>query len=214
MVEEFEKAVADKTKKYNTSEENAIFAFQIMTGGGQGAYQRWVVRKDRSFFDQDNTEELKYWNDNVDPYIADKSGQKIWQMLKGASHGWDEPRTPLKYYVQNTVVVKRGKNQDFMNIQRRLKQMMSETEYTGNRAVFRLNSGGNNQTFMVISGFDSHATSFTNNLAEETNFADAYNEKFGENAWSEDWTAASEAIETWGSSVVKMMYRADLSSKL
>ena len=131
-------------------------------------------RKDRSFFDQDNAEELKYWNDNVDPYIADKSGQKIWQMLKGASHGWDEPRTPLKYYVQNTVVVKRGKNQDFMNIQRRLKQMMSETEYTGNRAVFRLNSGGNNQTFMVINGFDSHAASFSNNLPEETNFADAY----------------------------------------
>ena len=50
MVEEFEKAVADKTAKYNTTEEDAIFAFQIMTGGGQGAYQRWVVRKDRSFF--------------------------------------------------------------------------------------------------------------------------------------------------------------------
>ena len=214
MVEEFEKAVADKTKKYNANEDDAIFAFQIMTGGGQGAYQRWVVRKDRSFFDQDNAEELKYWNDNVDPYIADKSGQKIWQMLKGASHGWDEPRTPLKYYVQNTVVVKRGKNQDFMNIQRRLKQMMSETEYTGNRAVFRLNSGGNNQTFMVINGFDSHATSFSNNLPEETNFADAYNEKFGDNAWSEDWTAASEAIEMWGSSVVKMMYRPDLSTQL
>ena len=214
MVEEFEKAVADKTKKYNANEDDAIFAFQIMTGGGQGAYQRWVVRKDRSFFDQDNAEELKYWNDNVDPYIADKSGQKIWQMLKGASHGWDEPRTPLKYYVQNTVVVKRGKNQDFMNIQRRLKQMMSETEYTGNRAVFRLNSGGNNQTFMVINGFDSHAASFSNNLPEETNFADAYNEKFGENAWSEDWTAASEAIEMWGSSVVKMMYRPDLSTQL
>ena len=34
MVEEFEKAVADKTAKYN-AEENAIFAFQIMTGGNK-----------------------------------------------------------------------------------------------------------------------------------------------------------------------------------
>ena len=214
MVEEFEKAVADKTAKYNATEEDAIFAFQIMTGGGQGAYQRWVVRKDRSFFDQDNAEELKYWNENVDPYIADKSGQKIWQMLKGASHGWDEAGTPVKYYVQNTVVVKRGKNQDFLTVHRRIKQLMSEIEYTGNRALFRLNSGGNNQTFMVINGFDSHATSFSNNLPEGTNFANAYNEKFGENAWQEDWSAASEAIEMWGSSVVKMMYRPDLSSKL
>ena len=30
MVEKFEKAVANKTKKYNTSEETAIFAFQII----------------------------------------------------------------------------------------------------------------------------------------------------------------------------------------
>ena len=62
-----------------------------MTGGGQGAYQRWVVRK-VGFFDQDKKEELKYWNENVDPYIADKSGQKIWMRLKGASHGWDESK--------------------------------------------------------------------------------------------------------------------------
>ena len=32
MIEEFEKAVAEKTQKYNNSTENAIFAFQDMTG--------------------------------------------------------------------------------------------------------------------------------------------------------------------------------------
>ena len=214
MVEEFEKAVADKTAKYNATEEDAIFAFQIMTGGGQGAYQRWVVRKDRSFFDQDNAEELKYWNENVDPYIADKSGQKIWQHIKNASHGWDRAGTPVKYYVQNTVVIKRGKNNDFLKVHRRLKQVMSETEYTGNRGIFRLVSGGNNQTFMIINGFDSHEAVFTNNLSDDKNWRDIYDEKFGETAWEEDWPAANEAIEMWGSSVVKMMYRPDLSSKL
>ena len=87
MVEEFEKAVADKTAKYNATEEDAIFAFQIMTGGGQGAYQRWVVRKDRSFFDQDNAKELKYWNENVDPYIADKSVKKFGKCLRVQAMG-------------------------------------------------------------------------------------------------------------------------------
>ena len=33
---------------------------------------------------------------------------------------------------------------------------MSKMEYTGNRGVFKLVSGGNEQTFMVIRGFDSH----------------------------------------------------------
>ena len=208
MVEEFEKAVADKTAKYNATEEDAIFAFQIMTGGGQGAYQRWVVRKDRAFFDQDNAEELKYWNENVDPYIADKSGQKIWQHIR------NEPRTPVKYYVQNTVVVKRGKNNDFLKLHRRLKQIDLETEHTGNRGVFRLISGGNNQTFMVIRGFDSHEAVFTNNLSDDKNWRDVYDEKFGETALEEDLPAYNDAIEMWGSSVVKMMYRPDLSSKL
>ena len=136
MVEKFEKAVADKTKKYNTSEESAIFAFQIMTGSSQGAYQRWMVRKDVSYFDQDTSDELKYWNENVDPYIANKSGQRIWQILKSASHGWDEPRSPLKYYTQRVYVVKRGKNQDFLTPHRRLKALFSDIEYSGNRAIF------------------------------------------------------------------------------
>ena len=37
-------------------------------------------------------------------------------------------------------------------------------EYTGNRGVFKLVSGGNEQTFMVIRGFDSHSETFTTNL--------------------------------------------------
>ena len=174
---------------------------------------RFHENQSQSRMPQDTTL-ASIWNENVDPYIADKSGQKIWQMLKGASHGWDEAGTPVKYYVQNTVVVKRGKNQDFMKVHRRIKQLMSEIEYTGNRALFRLNSGGNNQTYMAISGFDSHADTFTNNLPEGTNFVGFYNEKHGENAWQDDWSAANDAIEMWGSSVVKMMYRPDLSSKL
>jgi hypothetical protein len=215
MVQKFEKAVADKTKKYNTTEETAIFAFQIMTGSSQGSYQRWMVRKDVSYFDQDTSDELKYWNENVDPYIANKSGQRIWQINKLASHGWDEPRSPLKYYTQQVYVVKRGHNGDFMTPQRRLKQLFSDIEYSGNRAVFKLISGGNNQTFMIISGFDNHdRTSSSNNLPEGTNWQDAYNTKFGENAWSEDWGAQNDAIEMWGSNSVKMQFRPDLSTEL
>ena len=52
--------------------------------------------------------------------------KKFGNILKGASHGWDEPRTPVKYYVQNTVVIKRGKNNDFLKVHRRFKQVMSK----------------------------------------------------------------------------------------
>ena len=215
MVDKFEKAVADKTKKYNTSEETAIFAFQIMTGSSQGAYQRWMVRKDVSYFDQDTSDELKYWNENVDPYIANKSGQRIWQILKSASYGWDEPRSPLKYYTQQIYVVKRGKNQDFMTPHRKLKQLFADNEFSGNRAVFRLVSGGNNQTFMIVSGFDNHDNSLTSsNLPDGTSWRDAYITKFGEDAYSADWGNQYDAIEMWGSNSVKMQFRPDLSTEL
>ena len=102
-----------------------------------------------------------------------------------------------------------------MTPQRRLTQLFSEIEYTGNRAVFRLVQGGNNQTFMIMSGFNTHDRSTnSSNLSDGISWEDAYNEKFGENAWSEDWTARNEAIETWGSNVSKMQFRPDLSSQL
>ena len=186
-----------------------------MTGTSAGAYQRWVVRKDVSYFDQDSSDELKYWNENVDPYIADKSGQRIWQRFIGASHGWEERNGPMKYYSQQVMVVKRGKNGDFMTPQRRLAQLFSDIEFTGNRAVFKLVSGGNNQTFMIMSGFNNHDRSNnSSNLPDGKSWEDAYNEKFGENAWSEDWSAQNEAIETWGSNVSKMQFRPELSTKL
>ena len=66
-----------------------------------------------------------------------------------------------------------------------------------------------------MSGFNSHDRSNnSSNLPDGKSWEDAYNEKFGENAWSEDWSAQNEAIETWGSNVSKMQFRPDLSSKL
>ena len=116
MTEEFEKAVAEKTKKFNSSEENAFFTFQTLTGNQQGAYQRWQVRKSVGYFDEDRKKEGKYWNDNVDPMIAEKSGQIIWMRLKGASHGWEQTRQKREIieFQENSVdFVEDNKSEDF-----------------------------------------------------------------------------------------------------
>ena len=68
---------------------------------------------------------------------------------------------------------------------------------------------------MIVSGFDSHdRRSNSSNLNDGTNMQDAYNAKFGENAWNEDWGAQDNAIEMWGSNSVKMQFRPDLSTEL
>ena len=71
MVEKFEQAASKKMKKYNSTAENAMFTFNIMDGENQGMYARVIGYKDWDFMNsqEDRSDELKYWRDNVDPYI-------------------------------------------------------------------------------------------------------------------------------------------------
>ena len=64
-VEAFEKAVKEKTAKWNASPETAIFAFKVVNGQNTGTYERWMTRKDRAFFDIDHSAEIAYWAKNV-----------------------------------------------------------------------------------------------------------------------------------------------------
>ena len=67
QISEFEKAVKEKTNKWNTNLETAIFTFEVVNGPKSGTYERWVTRKDRSFFDQDFSKEIEYWKKEKDP---------------------------------------------------------------------------------------------------------------------------------------------------
>ena len=80
MVEKFEQAAAKKMKKYNSTAENAMFTFNIMDGENQGMYARVIGYKDWDFMNsqEDRSDELKYWRDNVDPYIENSTS---WRSL-------------------------------------------------------------------------------------------------------------------------------------
>lgn len=85
QISDFEIAVKEKTKKWNNTLETAIFTFEVVNGPNTGTYERWVTRKDRSFFDQDFSKEIDYCRENVSKYIADQSGEQTWRIFKGAS---------------------------------------------------------------------------------------------------------------------------------
>ena len=42
-----------------------MLSFEVVNGPNSGTYERWVTRKDRSFFDQDFSKEIEYWKKNV-----------------------------------------------------------------------------------------------------------------------------------------------------
>ena len=213
----FEKAVATKTKKWNNTPETAIFTFEVLNGPNAGPYERWVLRKDRAFFDQDFSAEIAYWDKNVAATIADESGQQTWRRFKGSSYGWDnETATPNKFYQQDRVIVKQGMTNEFIRVHERFAKLMKKLEYTGNRTVFRIENGGNTREFAVVYGYDQHGGEgggIFMGLKEGEDLEDAYNEMFGYDAWYKDWEASRGAIELWGSLAQKTKFRPDLSTQ-
>ena len=83
QISEFEKAVKEKTNKWNTNLETAIFTFEVVNGPNSGTYERWVTRKDRSFFDQDFSKEIEYWKKMLKSISLIKVVNKLGEFLRG-----------------------------------------------------------------------------------------------------------------------------------
>ena len=99
MSQKFEAAAAKKTKKYNSTAENGIFTFNIMDGENQGMYSRVIGWKNWDFMNsnEDRSEELKYWRDNVDQYVDSSTGWKVWRRVKwifSKNHSTEKNKRP------------------------------------------------------------------------------------------------------------------------
>jgi len=85
MVDKFEKAVAKKTKMFNTEEGSIIFTYRVLTGNNTGNYERYLVGQSSDSYDMDRSEELEYWEKNVAPYGDPVGGQVRWLQEQWAS---------------------------------------------------------------------------------------------------------------------------------
>ena len=53
MVDKFEKAVAKKTKMFNTEEGSVILTYRVLTGNNSGVYERYLINQKSSSYDMD-----------------------------------------------------------------------------------------------------------------------------------------------------------------
>ena len=60
MVDKFEKAVAKKTKMFNSEEGDIILTYKVLTGNNAGVYERYLVGQKSSSYDLDRSDELEY----------------------------------------------------------------------------------------------------------------------------------------------------------
>ena len=190
MVDKFEDAAAKKTKKFNASNNNLIVTYKIVTGQDFGTYLRIQPFQKSKDYDKDRSNELKYWSENVIPYVESSGGQKRWVRLP-----WGDVNTdgnPNKYLTQHSYIIKPGKSGDFRRWLDRIGQISSERRPDLARVVLSIISGGNWQEYVVFNGFDKYEAV----LKEyDTSWEEEYNKRFGSNSWDDDRESFQSSVD-------------------
>ena len=214
MEDKFVQAAEKKMKKFNSTAETAMFTFEIMDGENQGMYSRVVGWKDWSYMNsqEDRSEELKYWKDNVDPFIEESTGWKVWRRLQGISHNWT-PTTTFKYMLVQRRFIKPGHDQAVVHFLQRAKMVYEKHNYTGITGIFRVMSGGNTNEYIICDGFNEYGVG--GEFPEtEKNMEELYNEMFGWEAYRKDAQEYNDALEMYSRTTERHHFNEKLSTTL
>jgi len=194
---DFEAAAAKKTAMFNTSNKTAIITYRVITGSSSGTYVRVESGKSPADYDLDRSAEGKYWSDNVAKFVGKTSGQVRWQLLNNGSLNYNPEAAPSKYVVRNTYNVKADRVTHFRRFMSRVADVLKKRGSTTTRLLFRLESGGNRNQFIVAVGYDTHKR--TEEVVEQENtFREDYNDMFGFGTFEDDVTNFDASLEYWG----------------
>ena len=152
MVDKFEKAVAKKTKMFNSEEGDIILTYKVLTGNNAGVYERYLVSQKASSYDLDRSDELEYWAKNVAPYGDPVGGQQRWQLAEPLNIG----EGAKKYMNKRIFVIKNGMDDHVYKYLWRQGKVVEKRNPDAVRRAFRLVSGGDTQILAVFSLFDSY----------------------------------------------------------
>ena len=202
MVDKFEKAVAKKTKMFNSEEGDIILTYKVLTGNNAGVYERYLVSQKASSYDLDRSDELEYWEKNVAPYADQMGGQVRWLHEEWASIGESGPPK----YLQKTII--RFKPGMASHVGRRLArtgETWEKRDPNAWRRVFSIASGGDLNLFVVFAGFDR----FENVLENDSTFEEDYNELFGWEQNSIDQENFFKSLREWNSIIRETLERVD-----
>ena len=192
MIEQFEKAAGKKTEKFNSSKDNLIVTFKVVTGANSGQYVRMMPWQSLEDYDRDRSEELKYWQENVAEYADAIGGSQRWARMKWGDVNIKEGEGPAKYLTQTDYLVKTDRWDDFRRWLERIGDIDGERIPEHRRILLTLISGGNwnlTTSFVGFNQYDRKSNEF------DTTWEEKYNEKFGANSWNYDRKAFRESIE-------------------
>lgn len=213
MRADFEKAAAKKTAMFNATPETAITTYRIITGPNSGAYFRVESNKSAEDYDRDRSAEGKYWEDNVDKYVAKDNGQLRWWRVNNGSYDPNPDRKSNFKYVSRTFYdVKPGKVMHFLRWMNRMSKIAEKRDWDG-RSLYRLYSGGNGNRFVQSAGFDTYKRAEADDTEPDTTVREDYNEMFGWGSFDEDRDNFYASLEYWGIQRDLMQLVPEMSTK-
>ena len=154
----FIKAVADKTKKYNSKKGTAVIrTYEVVNGPNQGSFVRTVPPGGWDRFDNIPTNQQKgrdYWRKNVMPLVENAGGQVIWEILSDVSYNGSGETGPGKLVRVRYYHLKPGAS--MIGLAKKMKDAMESINSKVRVGWYKLNSGGDRSTWAVASVHDTY----------------------------------------------------------
>lgn len=200
MTADFEAAVAKKMRQFNNSAETGMVTYKIVTGRNSGTYERVESMKYPKDYDKDRSAEADYWQKNVSKFVEKASGQLRWDRINNATLNWDpeNPGSPSKYLERTTYDVKPDGIMHFRRFVYRITKTLEKRGFKDTQLMFRCISGGSDNMFVVVRGWNNYADKPWTDVEHENDFMEDYEELFGWGTFREDQKNFDSSLESWG----------------
>lgn len=189
----FEKAVAKKTKMYNSEDDQPRWiTSRILSGTEANNYLRMQLTKDISDFDNEDIQGNQYWEKTVGP-LHTSLGNRYWQRSNWASY---VPENPKQMNLRRIIYYnyKDEGEEDFWRFRGRVKRAMTESGYPSRMSVLVCNSGCIGNVVQVRFHHDGFAGQSSDYGEPLQSVISKYNELYGEDAYEQDSGKASDAL--------------------
>lgn len=205
---ELEKAIKEKTDKFNKASVDPIYTYRVMSGARSGQLVRAIGPKDWTYYEKEN-EGAKHWNQYVTPLIESSSGREFYVTMKDMSYN-GKGEASAKYADVSEFSVRPGHEYEFTSFVRAVTKIASENKSKARYETYRLESGGTGSKYVIIWHYETLSEKSDNS----ENWPEWYNKiKGSPAAWANDYETIMESLEIYGINNFLCEYLPDLSSK-
>jgi len=216
--QDLRKGLEDKTKKYNSKENDPriyTFAVRASQRGSMSGVLRMSYGEtlgELSVGGSGQPGMMEYWMENVDKYIESNSPSEIFTLRKSATHndalGTEKPFRRVFHYI-----IKPGQWDKFWKVRDNLPKAIEESGVDFDVNAFQSFAGGPRGHVRIVV-FGKDMKSFEPGSGDWQKIRSAYEKIYGEDSWDIDWELSRNSQREWGNSVELLEFMPELSSPL